>query len=418
MAILVVASGNYGQVLQDIYDITGGDGGLGEGDSGNPAFILITYQQDNSGQFGPDRINDLINNVACNVVVVGDNPTTVVAPYKLCQVRGVTGPLTGGQVNVVYETTQCNGEGYFVFDADGNQIPDPNTAILFHELSHAYHKCIGDYPGPGAAAEFQAITDENGLRAQLGLPLRDPNNNKQAGCTDCGAGGQPPPSNNCLIATAALGSPLAPDVVFLRHIRDSVLRCSKLGCQLFDEFWAQYYTFSPSIADKMAVSSPFRNQITRLAVQPLVQFLTWAYDYVQGGWQADDFAARVESDLRVSAQTLSTDSFTLSSLENLLGKQRNDQYIVWGLLVPLRLYWAAATDLERSPDKGVIGMRVKAQIGDWLSAVPIPAGYRSLSESEIHQDLVLLNERIFTSPELRQVFEKRLWQRLRGCGDN
>ncbi len=52
----------------------------------------------------------------------------------------------------------------------------------------------------------------------------------------------------CLIATAAFGSQLAPDVRFLRDFRDTVIMASPLGSQFMLAFDGWYYSFSPQIA--------------------------------------------------------------------------------------------------------------------------------------------------------------------------
>ena len=53
----------------------------------------------------------------------------------------------------------------------------------------------------------------------------------------------------CLIATAAYGSELAPQVQLLREIRGDTLMSSDVGSSFMTEFNQFYYTFSPTIAD-------------------------------------------------------------------------------------------------------------------------------------------------------------------------
>jgi hypothetical protein len=69
----------------------------------------------------------------------------------------------------------------------------------------------------------------------------------------------------CFIATAAFGSPMAPEVAMLRAFRDSCLLTNSPG-RLFVEF---YYWISPPIADFISGDESLR-QITRIILWPLV----------------------------------------------------------------------------------------------------------------------------------------------------
>ena len=53
----------------------------------------------------------------------------------------------------------------------------------------------------------------------------------------------------CLIATAAYGSELAPQVQLLREIRDNQLMNTESGSAFMSTFNEAYYSFSPTIAD-------------------------------------------------------------------------------------------------------------------------------------------------------------------------
>ncbi|MFX1575314.1 MAG: S8 family serine peptidase [Promethearchaeota archaeon] len=77
----------------------------------------------------------------------------------------------------------------------------------------------------------------------------------------------------CFIATAAYGSPLAPQVRFLRHIRDVRLRKRRIGALFIDAYEWIYYKFSPRVARTMQQNHLFRNFIKKLVVSPVVHFL-------------------------------------------------------------------------------------------------------------------------------------------------
>lgn len=77
----------------------------------------------------------------------------------------------------------------------------------------------------------------------------------------------------CFIATAAYGSPLAPQVTFLRRIRDENLRKSKLGNLSIDRIEWIYYKFSPHVAKTMYQYPLFRSIMRRFIVTPTIYFL-------------------------------------------------------------------------------------------------------------------------------------------------
>lgn len=77
----------------------------------------------------------------------------------------------------------------------------------------------------------------------------------------------------CFIATAAYGSPLAPEVMFLCRIRDEHLRASPIGDYIIDIMENVYYRFSPNIVDAMKRFPWLRTTIRLVIVTPIVKFL-------------------------------------------------------------------------------------------------------------------------------------------------
>ena len=68
-------------------------------------------------------------------------------------------------------------------------------------------------------------------------------------------------TGGCLIATAAYGSELAPQVQFLREIRDSTLLSTSSGASFMAGFNHVYYSFSPAIADLERENPVFRDMV-------------------------------------------------------------------------------------------------------------------------------------------------------------
>lgn len=81
-----------------------------------------------------------------------------------------------------------------------------------------------------------------------------------------GAGG------DCMIATAAYGSELAPRVQRLREARDSAVLATGAGAEFMRQASGAYYAFSPAIADAQRHEPALRDAV-RAALTPMVHVL-------------------------------------------------------------------------------------------------------------------------------------------------
>jgi len=77
----------------------------------------------------------------------------------------------------------------------------------------------------------------------------------------------------CLIATAAFGSELSPQVQFLREIRDNIVLQTESGSAFMAGFNQFYYSFSPAIADYERENLVFKEAV-KLTLTPLLTSLT------------------------------------------------------------------------------------------------------------------------------------------------
>ena len=77
----------------------------------------------------------------------------------------------------------------------------------------------------------------------------------------------------CLIATAAFGSEMAPQVQFLREIRDNTVLQTESGSTFMAGFNQFYYSFSPAIADYERENPAFK-EVVKLTLTPLLTSLT------------------------------------------------------------------------------------------------------------------------------------------------
>ena len=80
------------------------------------------------------------------------------------------------------------------------------------------------------------------------------------------------PKSGCLIATAAFGSELAPQVQFLREFRDDTILTTTSGASFMSVFNAVYYSFSPYVADAER-QNPVLQETIKTALYPLLGIL-------------------------------------------------------------------------------------------------------------------------------------------------
>jgi len=76
----------------------------------------------------------------------------------------------------------------------------------------------------------------------------------------------------CLIATAAFGSEMAPQVQFLREIRDGTVLQTQSGSTFMTGFNQFYYSFSPTIADYERENPAFKETV-KIAITPMLTSL-------------------------------------------------------------------------------------------------------------------------------------------------
>ncbi len=91
--------------------------------------------------------------------------------------------------------------------------------------------------------------------------------------------------SRCIIATAAFGSELAPEVSYLRSFRDGVVMSTYSGSRFMTVFNAFYYPWSPAVAAAVRENGALRGA-ARLAIYPLLEALklgSLVYSALPGG---------------------------------------------------------------------------------------------------------------------------------------
>ena len=77
----------------------------------------------------------------------------------------------------------------------------------------------------------------------------------------------------CLIATAAYGTELAPQVQFLREIRDNTLFSTSSGISFMSGFNTVYYSFAPTVAD-WERENPMFKELVKITITPMLSTLS------------------------------------------------------------------------------------------------------------------------------------------------
>ncbi len=111
----------------------------------------------------------------------------------------------------------------------------------------------------------QKIIAQGSTEAQFGEIIMQEN---CVSSFETGTGG-----GGCLIATAAFGSEMAPQVQFLRELRDNTVLQTESGTIFMTGFNQFYYSFSPAIADYERENPVFKEAV-KITLTPLLTSLT------------------------------------------------------------------------------------------------------------------------------------------------
>ncbi|OGD54038.1 hypothetical protein A3K80_00290 [Candidatus Bathyarchaeota archaeon RBG_13_38_9] len=79
----------------------------------------------------------------------------------------------------------------------------------------------------------------------------------------------PTPPQQCIIATASYGSALAPEVSYMRYVRDQMIGSNNVGRILVNGWTIFYYSWSPTIASSISNSETMQS-VARVILLPLV----------------------------------------------------------------------------------------------------------------------------------------------------
>jgi len=255
------------------------------------SLALSSWPTGLSGTFSTNPVTPAAGGSAQSILTVNIAPTVAGGQYSNLPIVGTSGNISkSASISLeVVITTRTS------FIVTFETVPDDRGRIIFADHTYrdgdAISKAAGSYViggTPGADHQF-ARWETSGSISVADV------NSPSTMCTVSGSGTlrmiqsslSPTPSPSpipiprlgCLIVTALYGSPLQPEVQFLRHFRDETL--VKVAGQTFrDNLNDWYYSFSPQVSEFIR-----QNQWTRppiiLLISPAVSFLHLADAIIQ-----------------------------------------------------------------------------------------------------------------------------------------
>lgn len=421
MALYLARDDGTGSFLPDLgfghlVEIANLDTGLGEADDATDVKgIEVVYAQSLAG-IPPDRLDDLVNE---NGYVAP--PDIIIFPVggafaladgtMITSAAGVALPVgdainpTAADVATIYDTSQCNGAGYWVDREGGGTTGMPSSGILYHELSHCWHFVTGTAAPTSAAEEEAAENDENDMRDQLGIDHREPTSH------DGGCGGGP--TGCCVVATVASGSPYSEEVNRLRVVRDQLLRRGRVGEDFFERLHYDYYSFSPEVVRLMGRSRPTHDFVRDSFVVPLL-----------AGLQLISTCVSSKGDLEAIADVLKCESERLVAVTepNLPGAATHGElariaeialrspYVRWALLDVIAL-WINLAPRVTEASRSAIGSAGRDAVCSWASRLPLSPLWDELTPSRVVACLRELDDLLWDY-DSRSAFAARLCARL------
>ena len=206
----------------------------------NPVISLRVIQKD--GTTFEDFIgqkNELLEEVVAtgNLEIISQERTTF--NEKETYITNAIGVFESGteSIDVQFKETTISGNDKFYTFAYSNGVDDFDNQISKFDNSINSFKILSE---PEETQDFGVADDEGG---------------------------------GCLIATAAFGSELAPQVQQLRELRDNTLLSTQSGIAFMTGFNQIYYTFSPTIAD-FERENPIFKEAVKIAITPMLTSLS------------------------------------------------------------------------------------------------------------------------------------------------
>ena len=209
--------------------------GASNGVEGTPAFFIVDNSNGATERIDGPQSSDIFAGVIDEMI--GD----LVVPASAAEEEEIMSDVKDKSTEIASDVTEQTEE---IVSETENQVEDIET-----------ENQVEDIETENQVEDIENTADE---RSEINVNVGDN--------TDNGGGG-------CLIATAAYGTELAPQVQFLREIRDNTVMSTASGASFMTGFNQLYYLFSPAIAD-MERENPMFQQAVRAFITPMVSTLS------------------------------------------------------------------------------------------------------------------------------------------------
>src|SRR5215210_4661649 len=184
----------------------------------------------------------------------------------------------------------------FVLIQDGIEIHNDHLLSDFGTYSYGY-----TFSKAGKVTLAANNINSQGESAKIDLTVLQGSGNTTTTTTNPQPQQQPSSPSQCLIATAAFGSELSPQVQYLRNFRDHYILSTVSGSAFMDTFNSVYYTFSPQVAEYER-GQPWLQGMVKIALYPLFGILMTAEKgYAVLGGEAGSILAGVISSSLIGA---------------------------------------------------------------------------------------------------------------------
>jgi hypothetical protein len=223
--------------------------------------------------------------------------------------------------------------------------------------------------------------------------------------------------NKCFIVSATTGSPQSEEVSRLRQLRERVAAASRLGGQLIDAIYREYYQFSPGIADELKENAFGRQAVLWTVVRPLLAWYslagTLAFQHsdrnaikkavreVSNACPAFIGASSVAAVLRAIRAGEELPGDVPEVLLTFLPRIREAaqlRFARWAILDPLVRVWNSAANHLDMAD----------QVSQWLATAPLESLPSPRTPFELDAELAALAGFFEFKPTARHQLGKRL----------
>jgi len=157
-----------------------------------------------------------------------------------------------------------------VFIQNGSQIHSDHLTSDFGTYSYEY-----TFTKAGTVTLAANNINGQGESARIDLTVLQGSSNTTSQTSSQSQQKQQPAQSQCLIATAAFGSELSPQVKYLRHFRDHYILSTASGSGFMNTFNSIYYSFSPQVAEYER-DQPWLQDTVKTALYPLFGILMTA----------------------------------------------------------------------------------------------------------------------------------------------